>query len=157
LLQTTQAQTSPQTAQGGPPPSPEAVAADTGSLKHASKRTPPVAYAGRIAADAGGGVRVDGKLDETAWARARVMNEFTQTSPREGEPATERTEVRVLYDADAVYVAARMFDSDPSGVRAQLARRDAFTESDQFEVAFDSYHDHNTSFVFGINPSGVKS
>ena len=43
------------------------------------------------------------------------------------------------------------------GVRAQLARRDAFTEADLFEVAFDSYHDHNTAFVFGVNPSGVKT
>jgi hypothetical protein len=50
-----------------------------------------------------------------------------------------------------------MLDSDPNGVRAQLARRDADTEADQFRVAFDSYHDHVTAFVFGVNPSGVKT
>lgn len=50
-----------------------------------------------------------------------------------------------------------MFDSRPRGVRGQLARRDASTEADLFEVAFDSYHDHTTAFVFGVNPSGVKT
>jgi len=85
------------------------------------------------------------------------MTQFWQSAPREGEPATERTEVRIAYDDQAVYVAARLFDSDPTGVRSQLARRDASTEADLFEVAFDSYHDHNTSFVFGVNPAGVKT
>ena len=88
---------------------------------------------------------------------ARPVTEFSQTAPHEGEPATERTEVRIAYDDQAIYVAARMFDSDVAGVRGQLARRDASTEADLFEVAFDSYHDHNTSFVFGVNPSGVKT
>src|SRR5262245_29555562 len=109
-------------------------------MRHANKRTPPLAQAARLSD--GAGVRVDGKLDDAIWAQARPVTDFWQTSPREGEPATERTEVRVAYDVGALYVAARLFDSEPFGVRAQLARRDANTESDQFEVAIDSYHDH---------------
>jgi hypothetical protein len=142
--------------QGGPPPTNDAVAADTGAMRHANHRTPPLAYAARVAAN-NGSMRVDGRLDDAAWAQARPITQFSQTQPRQGEAATERTEVRILYDDNAVYVGAKLYDSDRSGIRAQLARRDAFTEADLFEVAFDSYHDHNTSFVFGVNPSGVKT
>ncbi|MEK6769055.1 MAG: DUF5916 domain-containing protein, partial [Gemmatimonadota bacterium] len=137
----------------GPNPSPAALAADTGTLRHTHGRTPPVATALRVP---GGVIRIDGRFDDPAWAQAEPITAFTQVVPHEGDPATERTEVRIVYDDDAIYVAARMFDSDPHGVRTQLARRDAFTEADQFRVAFDSYHDHNTSFGFSVNPSGVK-
>jgi hypothetical protein len=142
--------------QGGPPPTSDAVAADTGAMKHANHRTPPLAYAVRVPTN-GASMHVDGRLDEAAWTQARPVSQFSQTQPREGEAATERSEVRILYDDHAVYVGAKLHDSNPSGIRAQLARRDASTEADLFEVAFDSYHDHNTSFVFGVNPSGVKT
>ena len=140
--------------QGGPPPSAEAVAADTGGMRHANNRTPPLAFATRLR---GTSIRIDGRFDESVWTQARPATQFSQTAPREGESATERTEVRIVYDDVSIYIGARLFDSDPSGIRGQLARRDASTEADQFEVAFDSYHDHNTSFVFGVNPSGVKT
>jgi len=148
---------SPQQVQlNGPEPAPEAVAADTGIMRHANKRTPPLAYATRIVRSSGT-IHIDGKLDEAIWSQARPATQFYQTAPHEGEPATERTDVRIAFDDDAIYIGARLFDSEPGGVRGQLARRDASTEADLFEVAFDSYHDHNTSFVFGINPSGVKT
>jgi hypothetical protein len=145
-----------QQAQSGPEPAAEAVAADTGTMRHANKRTPPLAYATRVVR-ASGTVHIDGKLDEAVWAQARPATQFYQTAPHEGEPATERTDVRIAFDDDALYIGARLFDSDPTGVRGQLARRDASTEADLFEVAIDSYHDHNTSFVFSVNPSGVKT
>ncbi|MGH7751711.1 MAG: carbohydrate binding family 9 domain-containing protein, partial [Gemmatimonadales bacterium] len=138
----------------GPPPSAAALAADTGAARHANGRTPPLASAIRVTP---GSITLDGRLDDAAWTQAPAITEFTQTAPHEGTPATERTQVRIVYDDDAIYLGAWMFDSDPNGVRTQLARRDAFTEADQFQVAFDSYHDHVTSFVFGVNPSGVKS
>ena len=140
----------------GPPATPDAIAADTGSMRHANNRTPPLVYA--LHADrATGPIRIDGRLDERIWSAARPATQFYQTAPHEGEAATERTEIRVVYDEDALYIGARLFDSDPHGVRGQLARRDASTEADRLEAAIDSYHDHNTSFVFGINPSGVKT
>src|SRR5215208_3698076 len=149
------AASSQQQQQAGPPPAQDAVAADTGNMRHANNRTPPLAHAIRVSR-ASGSIHVDGKLDESVWSQARPATRFYQTAPHEGEPATEQTDVRIAFDEDAVYIGARLLDSDPQGVRGQLARRDASTESDLFEVAFDSYHDHNTSFVFGINPSGVK-
>jgi hypothetical protein len=137
----------------GPQPSPAAVAADTGALHHRNGRTPPVVHAVRLKQ----AIHLDGRLDEGAWATATPANEFTQMNPLEGTASTERTEVRFIYDDDAIYVGARMFDSEPSRVRTQLARRDAYTSADKFEIAFDSYHDHNSTFVFGVNPSGVKT
>ncbi len=140
----------------GPGATTEAVVADTGVLRHANHVVPPLVYATRIPAGASP-IRIDGKLDDDAWHGARAASHFLQSFPHEGEPATERTEVRIVYDDEAIYIAARMYDATPSGVRAQLARRDAATEADLFEAGFDSYHDHNTSFVFGLNPSGVKT
>ena len=69
------------------------------------------------------GIRVDGRLDEAAWAEATPVTEFTQMDPDEGHPVSERTEVRFVYDDDALYVAARLLDSAP--VTTRLARRDA--------------------------------
>src|SRR4051812_45541908 len=56
---------------------------------------------------------VDGKLTDECWALARPVSEFTQRDPDEGKPATEHTEIRVLYDDDAVYIGARLFDGQP--------------------------------------------
>ena len=69
-------------------------------------------------------MRIDGRLDEAAWAAAIPVTSFTQRDPDAGAPATERTEVRILYDGDAVYVGARLFDSTgrPS---SRLGRRDS--------------------------------
>jgi hypothetical protein len=126
---------------------------DTAALRHNNGRTPPFALAVRATA---GSPRIDGQLDDPVWALAEPVTRFTQFAPRDGESATERTEVRVAYDDEAVYVAARMFESEPARIAAQLGRRDALGQSDFFEVDFDSYHDHRTSFQFYVNPLGVK-
>lgn len=151
ILLVAQAQQAPAVA--GPARSAEAVAADTGVLRHSSGRTPPVAFAHRVETRA---IHVDGRLDDPAWANARPIGELTQRAPFDGKPATERADVRVVYDDDAIYVGARMYDSEPSRIRTELARRDANTQSDRLEVGFDSYHDHVTSYVFGVTVSGVK-
>jgi len=138
----------------GPAPSAAALAADTGVLRHANGRVPPVIAAIRATA---GAPRLDGRLNDALWALAQPITEFTQREPHDGQPATERTEVRIAYDDEAVYVAARMFDAEPARVAAQLSRRDNIVQSDAFEVDFDSYHDHQTSFQFWTNPLGVKA
>jgi hypothetical protein len=99
-------------------------------------------------------IRIDGHLDEDAWERAVPVTEFTQTQPDEGRPATERTEIRILFDHDAIYIGARMFDSQP--VTTRLGRRDAWMSSDWLTVIFDSYHDHRSAVGFEVNPSGVR-
>jgi hypothetical protein len=112
---------------------------------------PTVATARRLT----GTIRLDGRLDEAAWATAPVTSSFTQLDPDEGRPASQRTEVRVLYDDDALYVGARLFDSGP--MRARLGRRDmSLGDSDWFGVMIDSYHDHRTAFGFDVNPAGVR-
>jgi hypothetical protein len=102
-------------------------------------------------------IRLDGRFDEAAWGTAQVATDFVQRGPDVGQPSTERTEVRVLYDDGAVYVAARMFDSQPARMQAPLARRDeAVQNSEWFNVVFDSYHDRRSGFRFGVNPAGLR-
>jgi len=109
-----------------------------------------------VAVRARGGVRIDGRLDEEAWKAATPVTSFTQRDPDAGRPATERTEVRIIYDAAAIYIGARLFDST-GAVRSRLGRRDSeLSGSDWFFVTLDSYHDHLTAYRFGVNPSGVR-
>ncbi len=109
------------------------------------------------AAQRSGPVKIDGHIDEDAWARATPITDFTQADPQEGKPATQRTEVRFLYDDAALYVSARMYDSEgPAGIVTRLVRRDALMESDWFQLAIDGYHDHLGRALFQVNPSGVK-
>ena len=104
-----------------------------------------------------GAVVLDGKLNEEAWQKAQPASDFTQSYPNPGQPAKERTEVRVLYDDAALYVGVKMFDSRPDSIAAQLARRDiSGIYSDWVHVIVDSYHDRRTAFRFTVNPRGVQ-
>jgi len=96
---------------------------------------------------------VDGHLEEEAWQKEAVSG-FIQNDPRDGEPATERTEVWVAYDEHALYVAAFCRDSEPSQIMGRLGRRDAAVDSDWFMFAVDPYHDKRTGYLFAVNPSG---
>ncbi|MEO6525834.1 MAG: DUF5916 domain-containing protein [Gemmatimonadaceae bacterium] len=110
-----------------------------------------------LAAPKLGPVVVDGRLDEDSWTRATPETEFTQIDPDEGKPATQRTEVRFVYDADALYVGARMFEAaGPKVIVSRLIRRDANSESDWFQIIIDGYHDHLGRAFFEVNPAGVK-
>ncbi|WP_396214191.1 DUF5916 domain-containing protein [Gemmatimonas sp.] len=101
-------------------------------------------------------LQLDGRLDEPVWRTAPVATNFVQRIPRNGDAATQRSEVRIVYDANAVYVGVRNFDSAPDSIAQQLGRRDADDlYSDWFYVGFDSYGDKRTAFVFGVNPRGV--
>jgi len=101
-----------------------------------------------------GTIRVDGHLDEPAWQTAEPVDRFTQRDPSEGQPASERTEVRFVIGEDALYIGARMHDQDARKIRARLVRRDQDLDSDFFVLFLDSYHDHLTSWLFRINPAG---
>ncbi len=108
-------------------------------------------------------ILVDGRLDETAWSAATPISELIQSSPNEGRPPSEKTEIRIVYDEAAVYIGARMFDSmGGKGVRAVLARRDAVMNgdnsltSDKIALVFDTFHDKNNRVWFELNPLGVK-
>jgi len=99
---------------------------------------------------------VDGHLDDEVWSRAEPARGFVQYTPNPGAPASHETEARVAYDDQAVYVAVRMYDPRPDSIVGQLARRDDDVFSDWVQIAFDSYHDRRTGYVFGVNPRGVK-
>lgn len=100
-------------------------------------------------------IQLDGRLTEAAWANAPVTDSFTQIDPDEGRPASQRTEVRVLYDDAFLYVGARLHDT--GRIVGRLGRRDMdFGDSDWFGVMIDSYLDHRTAFGFDVNPAGVR-
>ena len=101
-------------------------------------------------------IRVDGHLTEASWADAPTTGEFQQREPSEGGPPSHPTDVRVLFDRDALYVAVRAFDTEPDQIAGLLTRRDDFSPSDWISVLIDSYYDRRTAFEFGINPVGVK-
>jgi hypothetical protein len=102
-----------------------------------------------------GVVEIDGVLSEDVWGSVQPFTGFIQRDPDEGRPVSERTEVRILVGPDALYVGARLFDSDPAQIRATLVRRDVFSDFDYFMVNLDSRHDHNTSYAFTLTPSGA--
>jgi hypothetical protein len=102
-----------------------------------------------------GRITLDGRLDEAVWGAAPPITAFTQLDPDEGQPVSERTEVYFTYDAEALYIGARLSDSGP--VSRRLARRDTpLEDSDWFIVALDSHHDHLTAYRFWVNPAGVR-
>ena len=131
------------TAQAPAPSAAEAVRADDGSLV---VRAPRVDVAPTL----------DGRLDDAAWAAARPADGFRQQTPQPGAAPAFQTEVRVVRDADALYVGARMHDSAPDSVVARLFRRDTNGYSDWFTVQIDSYDDDRSAFAFALNPRGVR-
>ncbi len=100
---------------------------------------------------------MDGKLNDAAWAAATPITEFTQFDPEQGKPATQRTEVRFLFDDAALYIGARMHDTEGrAGIRTQIVRRDANFDSDWLQIVIDGFHDHLGRAFFVVNPSGAK-
>ncbi len=101
---------------------------------------------------------IDGDvLGDPAWQAATPITGFWQEQPNEGQPASERTEVRVIYTADTLYVGVMLFDSDPSGIIISDARRDApLDDTDSFSMIVDTYRDRQNGFVFGTNPAGIE-
>ncbi|HYE57019.1 MAG TPA: sugar-binding protein, partial [Rhodothermales bacterium] len=103
-----------------------------------------------------GGIDVDGRLDEATWAAAPAIEGFRQNRPSEGAPASQRTVVRVLYDDNAIYVGARMYDTAPDSIISRLGRRDDNNlNSDDFVVFLDPYHDKRSGFYFAVNVAGT--
>jgi hypothetical protein len=119
-------------------------------MVHRNGRVPPTVVA------VTGSPKVDGVLDDPAWAAAPPVSGFRRDYPSDGKPAADDAEVRVLYDRDAMYIGARLF-ARPGTVSRRLSRRDSFTIfNDVFFVLVDSYHDHTTTFVFGVTPAGER-
>ena len=101
---------------------------------------------------------VDGDvLGDPAWADVPFATGFRQTNPDEGQPATERTEVRVLFTADTLYVGVVCYDRDPDAIIVTDSRRDSsLSDSDSFQLIFDTFLDKQNGFVFGTSPAGQE-
>ena len=99
---------------------------------------------------------VDGQLDEPIWQRAAPATDFLQLDPDNGAPATERTEVRIAFDRQRLYLGVTCYDSEPDGIRGKQMLRDADLGSDdRFMWAIDSFLDGRTGYYFEINPVGL--
>ncbi len=113
----------------------------------------PVAHAARAAAPP----VIDGRLTDPAWQDATPVTGFIQRELHEGAPITERTEVRIITDGEALYVAAWLYDSDGGGiVPGERVRDGDITKSDYFGILLDTYHDRQNGFVFTTTPAGIE-
>ena len=128
--------------------------------------SPPEVEAMRLAPDAPP-IRVDGALTEAIW-QGPGSSDFRQREPEVGSPSTERTEVRVAYDATTLYVAIRSLDRQPDRVVSRILQRDRlmaprrfqtgfdFGGDDMVAILFDPFHDHRNAVLFATNPNGAE-
>ncbi len=101
--------------------------------------------------------KIDGLLNEPIWKQAEFTDDFMQREPREGTPASERTEVRVLYDNEALYVGFKCFDSEPEKILAKEMRNDSELDGDDnVRVIIDTYLDRRNGFHFQTNPRAAR-
>ena len=100
---------------------------------------------------------IDGRLNDPAWRDAVPITGFIQRELHEGAPVTERTEVRIVTDGQALYVGAWLYDTDASGIVAGEKVRDGdITKSDYFGILLDTYHDRQNGFVFTTTPAAIE-
>jgi hypothetical protein len=101
-------------------------------------------------------VRVDGALDEGIWMRATAITDFRQREPVEGGAPSERTEIRIAYSADALYIGALLHDSDPDRILGHQRERDAsLATDDRLMWILDTFLDERSGYFFEINPAGL--
>src|SRR5262245_60885715 len=113
-------------------------AAQTTSPLRTQSSRPRVAMAVRTSAPP----QLDGAAEDRTWEAAPVVTDFIQAEPFEGQPATERTEVRLLYDDRYLYIRAICYDSNPSQIVVSDTRRDVnLADMDSFQIIFDTFHD----------------
>ncbi|MFN8211146.1 MAG: DUF5916 domain-containing protein [Bacteroidales bacterium] len=98
---------------------------------------------------------VDGFLTEEQWNQGEWIDDFTQHEPYNGKAATQRTEFKILFDDNNLYVAIKAFDTHPDSITNRLTRRDE-ADGDLVGIIVDSYHDLRTAFLFGVSSAGVK-
>jgi len=100
--------------------------------------------------------KIDGILDDAVWKGAEKLSDFTQTTPKPNKQATQPTDVRIVYDNDAIYVAARMHESNVDSIYNFLTERDWFGNADWFIIVFNTYRDGINGEGFAVTPAGVQ-
>ncbi len=106
-----------------------------------------------------GMIKVDGKLDDPAWQQAKVAKDFVTTSPTFGNTAFQPTEVKILYDDQAIYVGAYLYDSQPDSILREMGERDQTrsVNADYFAIGFDTYNDDQNAFIFYVTAANVQA
>jgi hypothetical protein len=105
---------------------------------------------------AGERITLDGRLDEEVWARAVPASDFVQQDPDNGEPATEQTEVRIVFDGESLFMGVTCYDSEPDKWLGYQRRRDEFLQADdRFMWNIDTYNNQQSGYFFEMNPSGL--
>lgn len=100
----------------------------------------------------------DGRIIEEFWKQIRPATKFRMQEPREGASASEKTEVRIAYDEDYLYIGVILYDSEPSKIKAYQKRRDARIVSDErFAWIFDTFNDQRSAYFMEINPNGLRT
>jgi hypothetical protein len=100
---------------------------------------------------------IDGRLDDSAWASAEIVGKLVQREPKDGLPATEKTEIRILYDDRNLYFGIMCYDSEPGRIVAKEMRRDGeLMNDDYFSIILDTFNDHRNAFAFATNPLGAQ-
>lgn len=99
---------------------------------------------------------IDGLLDEQVWLLADPLTDFLQYDPTFSAPPGQQTEVRILYDDKAIYIAARLYDSAPDSILTQLGNRDDVLNADLFGIQFDTYHNGLDAYIFEVYASSVQ-
>jgi hypothetical protein len=102
-------------------------------------------------------ITIDGRMLESRWAQAEVATHFLELNPTEGNPPQYKTEVRVLFDDNNIYVLGYCFDDYPDSILTQLGERDDRLNADLFSVSFDTYNNMLDAFTFSVSASGVQS
>ncbi len=102
--------------------------------------------------------KIDGFLEAEIWELAPTATNFIQKQPAEGKPATENTEVRILYDNENLYIGVMCHDSEPEKIIANEKRRDSrnIYDNDHFQIMLDTFHDRRNGYIFVINALGAK-
>jgi len=102
--------------------------------------------------------QIDGKLDDAAWQEGNLLDNFTQIEPKNGQPATQKTEVRMGYDSRNLYFGVRCYDSEPDRMVGSSRRPDAnLAADDTVTIVLDTFHDRRNGFLFSVNPVGAKT
>ena len=140
------------------PPAPSSAEQAVAPAQHAASENSSrrIVVATRLAE--GESITLDGRLDELVWSRAVPAGDFIQRDPDNGQSATEKTEVRIAFTGDALYIGVVCYDSDPDDWIAYQKRRDEYLQSDdKFEWVIDTFLDARSGYFFEMNPLGAMA
>ena len=102
---------------------------------------------------------IDGKLNDSCWVDIEVIDSFTQVEPNYNDNPSEKSNIKIIQDKYAIYIAAKLFDSNPELIAQKYVNRDDFVKlsmSDWFSIGIDGHHDHQTGHEFLVNAAGVQ-